>query len=551
MTKKIFRSTLAVAAVALLATLILIMGVLYDYFTGQRTNQLEVEAKLAAVGVELEGLTYLERLEGTDLRLTWIDSYGDVVFDSHADEQTMENHAEREEFIEAVKSGYGESSRTSATLSEKTIYEARLLSDGSVIRVSASHYTILTLLLGILQPLLVVILLAVGLSAWLSSRISKRIVDPLNNINLDSPLENEAYDEISPLLTRVSRQQRQIASQLEQLRRRRDEFETVTRSMSEGLILLDTSMNILSINRSAADIFGAKGDCTGRDILTVDRSPELRALLESVATGQRGEVIVTRDGKEYQLSADPVNSNGERSGTVLLAFDVTEKLRSERMRREFTANVSHELKTPLQAIMGSAELLENGLVKPDDQAIFLTRIRTEAQQLMELIEDVIRLSRMDEGDRPESEDVDLLAISRQVAEGLTPAAKEKGISISITGEQASVRGVRSLIYEIVYNLCDNTIKYGRQNGHTTIDIQQRADAVELCVADDGVGIPADQQSRVFERFYRVDKSHSRNTGGTGLGLSIVKHAAQYHNATLSLTSEPGKGTSIRVVFPRA
>lgn len=546
MTKRIFRSVFLAAFVVFLACLVLVVGALYSYFSARQESQLATEARLAAAGVEAGGMDYLEDFGRRDgLRLTWIAADGTVLYDSNADAATMENHADREEVVEALETGSGEGKRVSATLSEKTVYIALRLSDGTVIRAAASHYTVPTLLFGILQPLIIIIVLAITLSAFLASRLSKRIVGPLNAIDLDHPLENDTYDELSPLLTRVERQQRQIRSQLDELTRRRREFEAVTGSMSEGLILLDAEGCIMSINPAAMKILGAASDCVGRDILTVDRSSQLRALLDRARQGGRGEANIERMGLEYQLTASPVSGGG----AVLLVFDVTEQLRAERIRREFTANVSHELKTPLHSIMGAAELLETGLVKPGDEGEFYSRIRTEASRLLALIEDVIDLSRMDEGESFPTEETDLRELAQEVAAQLTPAAEKRGVSIELTGGAAPVTGVRRLLWEIVWNLADNAVKYGKEGGRTEIFTQALPDGgARLRVSDNGPGIPPEHQSRVFERFYRVDKSHSRATGGTGLGLSIVKHAAQYHHAQLALESSPD-GTSVTVTFP--
>ena len=547
MTKRIFRSVFLAAFAVFIACLVLVMGALYSYFSARQESQLAVEARLAAAGVEAGGKEYLEDFGRQDgLRLTWIAADGTVLYDTNADASSMENHADREEISEALETGSGEGKRVSATLSEKTVYIALRLSDGTVIRAAASHYTVPTLLLGILQPLIVIIILAVVLSALLASRLSKRIVGPLNAIDLDHPLENDTYDELSPLLTRVERQQRQIRSQLDELNRRRRELEAVTSSMSEGLILLDAEGCILSINPAATKVFGADDESVGKDILTVDRSPELRAVMDKARRGVRGETTIERMGLEYQLTASPVSGGG----AVLLVFDVTERRRAERIRREFTANVSHELKTPLHSIMGAAELLETGLVKQGDETEFYKRIRTEASRLLALIEDVIDLSRMDEGESFPTEQVDLHELAADVAAQLAPEAEKRQMSLVVEGGAAVMTGVRRLLWEIVWNLADNAIKYGRDGGGTVIYTEQLPDGgARLRVKDNGVGIAPEHQTRVFERFYRVDKSHSRATGGTGLGLSIVKHAAQYHHGQIGLESSE-KGTEITVTFPK-
>ena len=550
MTKRIFRSVFLASLIVFLAGLALVVGALYNYFSSQQSEQLRIEAQLAARGVEESGMAFFGGLDGSSVRLTWIDSDGRVIYDTDAEADKMENHAEREEFIEAERYGFGDGERTSSTLSEKTVYYAVRLSDGSVLRTAESYYTLPMLIFNIIQPLALILVLALILSGWLASRLSKRIVGPLNAIDLDKPLENEAYDELSPLLTRVEHQQRQISEQLDELNRRREEFAAITDSMSEGLILIDSAGVIMSVNPSAREIFGVDKTSEGRDVLTVDRSPEVRELLDKCAAGRRAEGYISRGEREYLLTASPVVTQGERRGTVLLAVDVTEKLRSERLRREFTANVSHELKTPLHSIMGAAELLQDGLVKPEDRDRFLNRIRSEAARLVQLVQDVIDLSRLDEGEEFPREDTDMLALAKEISASLAAEAERRGVTVSVTGQSCSVYGVRRLLWEIVWNLAENAVKYSRpEGGRADIDVRRLSDGrVRVTVSDDGLGIPKDQQERVFERFYRVDKSHSRETGGTGLGLSIVKHAAQYHNAEISLESEPGRGTVISVTF---
>ena len=549
MTKRIFRSVFLASLLVFLACLVLVVGTMYSYFSARQAEQLIVEARLAAHAVDSEGLGYFDGLDDGEIRLTWIAPDGSVIYDTDADADLMENHAEREEFREALQTGYGDGERTSSTLSEKTVYYAIRLSDGSVLRTAETHYTLPTLLLGILAPLLLILVFALLLAAWLASRLSKRIVDPLNAIDLDHPLETEAYDELSPLLTRLSHQQKQIGEQLDELTRRREEFAAITDSMSEGLILLDSAGTVMSVNPSAREIFGVDKSSEGRDVLTIDRSPELRSLLEKCASGERAESYAERGEREYLLTASPVFTEGARRGTVLLAVDVTEKLRSERLRREFTANVSHELKTPLHSIMGAAELLEDGLVKPEDQSRFLQRIRGEAARLVQLVQDVIDLSRLDEGEEFPREDTDMLALAGEVASALSDEAERRGVTLAVTGSGGTVNGVYRLLWEIVWNLAENAVKYTPGGGRAGIDVSTLENGrVRLTVSDNGSGIPKNQQERVFERFYRVDKSHSRETGGTGLGLSIVKHAAQYHNADVRLESEPGRGTTVSVTF---
>ncbi|HNW05213.1 MAG TPA: ATP-binding protein [Oscillospiraceae bacterium] len=549
MTKRIFRSIFLVASVVLLASFLIIMGVLYEYFTNMRENELKVEAALAAHGVENEGFSYFEGLSAENYRLTWVAADGTVLYDSEADAATMENHAGRKEIKDALKSGVGESERASETLAEKTLYCAERLSDGTVLRVSVRQYTVFALMLGMLQPICIVLGVALILSAVLANRLSKQIVEPLNALNLDNPLENDAYEELSPLLTRVERQHRQIRTQFEELTRKQDEFAVITDSMSEGLILMNEKGVILGINRSAMRLFQAAPDRVGRDILTVDRSVAMQRLLSEAQNGRHGETTMALGGGEFQVNSSPVVSDGRIVGVCILAFDITERVRAEKQRREFSANVSHELKTPLHSIMGSAELLEEGLVEQEDIPRFVGHIRSEAARLVELVNDIIRLSQLDENEELPREDVELRALADEAAAALADEAKSKDVAVEIHGGPANVNGVRRLLYEIVYNLCDNAIKYNVPGGRVEINLSKEEGETVLAVSDTGIGVPLEAQSRIFERFYRVDQSHSKETGGTGLGLSIVKHAAQYHNARIGFESEPGKGTLVRVRFP--
>lgn len=548
MTSKIFRSTILVAAVVLLCSLSLIMGSLYDYFDDVQINQLKDELSLAAVGTEQNGTAYLEKLESGRFRVTWVASDGTVLYDTHADELEMENHADREEIQQALETGLGSASRHSQTLLERTIYEAKRLSDGTVLRISVSQQTLMILVVGMLHPLCVVMVIAIILSALLAKRMSRRIMEPLNTLDLEHPLSNDTYEELSPLLRRINQQHIQIASHIEALKRKADEFDQITGSMQEGLVLLDSEGTILSINPTAKAIFGAEGNCIGKSFLTVDRSRQMREAVNAALDHGHGTARSQRNGRDYQFDLSRIESNGNIVGAVVLAFDVTESLNAERNRREFSANVSHELKTPLQSIIGSAELLESGLVKPEDTARFVGHIRKEASRLVALIEDIIRLSQLDEGVQIPKETVDLLDLAEEVIATLDTAAQSKNVTIRVSGEHCTVAGVRRLLYEILFNLCDNAIKYNKPGGSVHVSVNSGNGHTVLQVADTGIGIPAEHTSRVFERFYRVDKSHSKASGGTGLGLSIVKHAAQYHNAKLDLQSVPGEGTVITATF---
>lgn len=551
MTKRIFRSVCIVAVVVLFASLALVMGVLYDYFSGSQENQLKTQTDLAAQGIEHEGSSYFDGFDSEELRITWIDKNGKVLFDNKTDASSMENHLEREEVGQAVENGYGKSSRYSETLTEKSLYSAKKLSDGSVLRLSVSQYSVLTLFLGMLRPVLIIALLAVVLALLLAYRLSKNIVTPLNKLNLDSPLSNKVYEELSPLLKRMDAQQRQLKHQSEELKRKREEFETATENMSEGLIILNEKGVILSINRAAAKMLGLSEDSVGKDIFSEKTSVNLKEPTQIALSGKnKEEVFALRDGN-CQLLANPVSTDGKVTGAALLVLDVTEKERAEQMRREFTANVSHELKTPLQTISGYAELLANGMVADKDKTAFSEKIYAEAQRMIRLIEDIIKLSNLDEGAvELTRETVDLYVTAENTVRSLLPAAKKANVTLSLNGENAEIYGIPQLLTAIVYNLCDNAIKYNKDGGTVFVSVKNNAENIVLSVRDTGIGIPKEQQERIFERFYRVDKSHSKEVGGTGLGLSIVKHATKLHDAKITLESEVGKGTEITVIFPK-
>lgn len=550
MTKKIFQSIIIVAATVLLASLTIILGVFYEYFGNIQKGQLTDELNLASVSVIKDGVDYLEQLQSDHYRLTWIDTDGTVLYDTETGNEELENHKDRAEVKTAFEKGIGESTRYSATLMEKTRYYAKRLEDGTVLRISAKYATTGLLVLGMLQPIIFIIIGALLLSGVLASRLSKRIVEPLNNLDLERPLENETYEEISPLLNRINRQSSEISKQLRRLEEKTDEFNQITESMKEGLVLLDNKGIVLSINPAARNIFGSDTQgAVGHDFLRLDRSRTLSAAIEKTFEEGHSEIRIERMGREYQLDISRIESAGKVLGAVMLAFDITEQEYAERNRREFTANVSHELKTPLQGIIGSADLIETGMVKPEDMPRFIGHIRKEATRLVALIEDIIRLSQLDEGNELPCEEFDLMDIAEEVEQNLESAAGARDITLSLSGRNAIMYGVRRLMYEIVYNLCDNAIKYNLSGGRVEIMVDRKDEEAVLCVKDNGIGIAPEHQDRVFERFYRVDKSHSKSSGGTGLGLSIVKHAVQYHHGKLELKSEIGKGTEITVHFP--
>jgi two-component system, OmpR family, phosphate regulon sensor histidine kinase PhoR len=550
MTRKIFSSIMLVAGIVLLASAVIIMGVLYEYFGGIQKTELKTELGLAAEAVENYGVDYLEGLSTKNYRLTWIDSDGTVKYDSVRDAESLENHADRDEVAQALESGEGESTRYSSTLLEKTMYYARRLNDGTVLRISVSRQTAAVLVLGMIQPVLVVLLIALIISGVLAGRLSRKIVEPLNTLDLDHPLENDVYEELSPLLKRINAQHKEITARSEELKQRTDEFSQVTGSMKEALVLLDNRGFILSINSAAKKLFNADDSCVGADFLTIERDHDMSVAIENAAQTGHSELRATRSGREFQFDISRIESDGGAAGTVILAFDVTEQENAERNRREFTANVSHELKTPLQGIIGSAELIENGMVKPEDVPRFVSHIHTEASRLVTLIGDIIRLSQLDEGDEMPMEYVGLLDEANTASGDLASAAQDKNVTVSVDGENVGIVAARRLIYEIIYNLGDNAIKYNKNGGSVKINVADCGAEACVTVADNGIGIAPEHQQRIFERFYRVDKSHSKASGGTGLGLSIVKHAVQYHNGRIELDSKLGSGTTIKVYFPK-
>ena len=549
MIKKIFRSILLTSLAVMLISLSIAFGCLYYYFGNMQEQRLDSELSLAAAAVAENGSGYLERLESGNLRLTLVNADGTVLCDTDADAAAMENHAGRKEIREAFASGKGESSRYSSTLTEKTIYRASLLPDGTVLRISVSHATAFALIAGIAQWFVLAALFAAVMSWFLAKQLSERIIMPLNQVDLEHPLENEAYEELSPLLSKIYRQHEQIDAQLLQLRQKTDEFEHITANMKGGLVLLDARGKILSINPAAAALFGAAGNSIGADFLSIERSHNMNRATAAALESGHISIREERGGRIYQIDISRIESAGTVMGLVILAFDISEQEYAERTRREFSANVSHELKTPLTSIIASADLIENNLVKPEDMPRFIGHIKKEASRLLTLIEDIIRLSQLDEGLEMPMEAVDLGATAREAVRQLEDAADSRNVQIDLHAESYILQGVPRLLHEIVYNLVENAIKYNAPGGTVTVSVRKTENGGELKVSDTGIGIPPEHQNRVFGRFYRVDKSHSKESGGTGLGLSIVKHAAGYFKAGIALQSEVGKGTTITVTFP--
>lgn len=548
MTKKIFRSIIAVAMVVLLASLFIAITFLYNYFNKSQVSQLKEELSLAATSVDKVGIEYFDNFNSSVFRFTLIDDDGEVLYDSQATAEDMENHLEREEITEALESGYGSSARYSSTLTERTFYEAIRLESGKVLRISVSQVTVGALIISMLPAICVIALISVVVALLLSRKMAKSIVKPLNELDLENPAENDTYEELAPILTKINKQHKQIIQQMRELRQKSDEFEQITASMNEGLVLLDKKGMILSVNAAAKKLFGADEMAIGHDFLALDRSADMSHAIEKAFNGKKAELREERNGSEYQFIINHTESDGKMIGVVILCFDITETAFAERTRKEFTANVSHELKTPLQSIIGSAELLENGLVKPEDTKRFVGNIKNEATRLVLLINDIIRLSQLDEDSETVTESVDLYDITNEVIELLTVSASKKQVELYLNGESCVMNGVRRYLYEIIYNLCDNAIRYNKDGGKVMIDLKNKGSNIVLSVSDTGIGIPVEHQNRIFERFYRVDKSHSKETGGTGLGLSIVKHAVAYHGGTIKLESKVGEGTIITVEF---
>lgn len=551
MTKRIFRSICLVALTVFVASIFLIMGLLYEYFSDAMQAQLKMQTDLAAQGVTNEGIAYFQDLKVTNYRISWIDMNGNVLYDSASDIAKMENHLEREEIQQAIIKGYGESRRYSATLTERSLYCAQKLKDGTILRLSISQRSIFTLLLGMVQPVCIVFLIALILSIVLARQVSQKIVKPINEIDLDNPLSNEEYDELSPFLRRIDSQQKQMRAQKAELAQKEDELDTIIGSMNEGMVLLNAKEKIISINSAAKRLLDAGNDCIGSDILSLCRNLELQGILAKALHGEEGQNCIKLHGESYQINADPIISENIVRGTALFFFNVTEKERAEQIRREFTANVSHELKTPLHSISGYAELLKNDMVKEDDKIPFAEKIYEEAGRMIQLVEDIISLSHLDEGAGDmQWENTDLYILADKAVKSLEAQANAIRVTLELSGVSAVLNGIPQLLYSIVYNLCDNAIKYNHENGTVTVTVQRDNNKVILSVQDTGIGIAPEHQERIFERFYRVDKSHSKAVGGTGLGLSIVKHAVKIHNAKIEVKSLVGEGTTVIVTFPK-
>lgn len=551
MKNKIFRALVALAAMAVLvASGLITFLVSQDYFN-ETKKELAQEARYISMGLESGGNDFLNKIaaeNGSNVRITLIDKDGIVLFDNQAEAKTLENHAMRQEIMEAVAVGAGEAERFSDTLDKTTYYYAVRLEDGKILRLARTIDSIYKSVLQMLPIMGGIVIVVAFLASIVARRVTFNLIKPLDQVNLDEPLDNETYDELAPFLTRIAKQKRQLSKNLKKLRGKQEELTIITNNMNEGLVLLNGQQNVLFINESAAKIFGFSAkEVIGRNILTVDRAQEVQDLLQKVSQAGKGEGLYEKDGHFYQLSGSSVNG----SGSVILIYDVTEKMTAEKLRREFSANVSHELKTPLQSILGYAEIMKNGLVKDEDKQRFLERIHAEAGNMIELIQNIMELSRLDENKTlDEFEDVDLLKLAQSVTLRLKHKAQTKGVTLNVSGSSACVCGVQSILSEVLYNLVDNSIKYNKDNGKVDIKVQDGSEEVTVSVSDTGIGIGAADRERVFERFYRADKSHSKEIGGTGLGLSIVKHGVLFHKGRVELESEPGVGTTITFVLPK-
>lgn len=548
MTRKIFISTLLATVGVLLASIAMIFGLLYRYFTNNQFEQLRTETKLVAQGIHLSGAEYFDKLDTSSIRVTWIDESGQVLYDSEGNPSQMPNHSNRKEIREALSKGSGESSRFSSTLTQRSLYSARRLQDGTVIRLSVTQHTILILLVRMIQPIFLVFLIALGLSVFLARYTARRMVEPINQLNLEAPLENDAYEELSPLLRRIDRHQKEIKQRETLLAQRQQEFDTIISRIKEGMILLNHHRHIISINTAAQQLFDTDETCITKDIIELSRDYQFNQLIDRGLDGQKGDGYLELGQSVYRTLIRPVKDGEEITGLIILLFDITDQVQIEQMRREFTANVSHELKTPLHVIAGYSEMLVGNLVANEDIPRFSQKIYQEANRMMQLVEDVIHLSHLDETSQVEMALVDLYQVSQEVIKTLAPKADEKRISLNLVGEKTLLKANAALMNSLVYNLVDNAIQYNHDCGKVMISINQQANQVILEVEDTGIGMPESEQSRIFERFYRIDKSRSKKLGGTGLGLSIVKHVLKIHDGQILVDSQPGRGTKMTVMF---
>ena len=550
MVNKIFRSNFFTSMLILLMSFCLTFGVLFSYFETQMFTELESEAGYISYAMKNNGIDFVDNFDEKGKRITLISTNGTVLADTSANAEELENHADRKEIKDAIKTGKGTSSRYSDTLMQKTLYYAQKLDDSTILRVSTTQNSVVIILLGLLQPLIIIIVLALIISIFLSYRLSKAIIKPINELDLDNPAANEAYEELTPLFKKIFAQKKTIDRQIKEAEQKQEEFKLITENMNEGLLIIDKDSNVLSYNQAAVRLLEIT-DVKESSVLAFNRSKGFRNVVEKALSGERAESGITHDENTYNLIANPVYENDKIIGAVIVIIDITESVKREQLRREFTSNVSHELKTPLTSISGFAEIMKSGGTPNETVIDFSTSIYDEAQRLITLVSDIMKISELDEGAIPfEKEQVDLCELSKDIIKRLTPVANKRNITLDVIGDTAFVSGTKKILDEMIYNLCDNAIKYNKENGTVDVIVNQANNKTSVTVRDTGIGIPASEQNRVFERFYRVDKSHSKLVGGTGLGLAIVKHGAAYHDAEISLESTEDKGTSVTITFKK-
>lgn len=551
MTKRIFRSIMLVSAVCMVTGLAFLMGVLYHFFGNQLEKELKAEASYLELAVEENGESVLEKLPKNSARVTWIAEDGTVIFDNKADAFDMSNHNDREEIKDAQKNGAGTSVRQSDTLGEKTVYYAKRLSDNSILRISSDQYTVIALLKQLILPAVCVLVLMILLGAFFASRLSKHIVTPLNELDLEHPDEVDTYDEMAPFITKINKQKKTIQKQLSDAKRQQKEFQIITKQMQEGLLVIDTQTDLLSSNASALELLDAGQVKDKESVLSLNRSEAFEKTIDKVLRGEHVESVLNLRERYCQVCANPVFDKETIAGAVILLIDVTEKMQRDSLRWEFTANVSHELKTPLTSISGFAEIIQSGFVKQEDVRKFAGKIFDETQRLVTLVDDIIKISQLDENCQPyQREKVDIYNLAKDVLSRLQESANKAQVQLNMEGEHAELETVLPILDEIVSNLCDNAIKYNKKGGSVTVTVLNTRNQICLSVRDTGIGITAAEKSRVFERFYRVDKSHSKEIGGTGLGLSIVKHGAAYLGAKVELESTIDKGSTFRLIWQK-
>lgn len=560
MTRRIFGGAFIVSLVAIISAVAMVLGVAYTKEQQLFKRQLEQQAMLLAATMEntspaddVESLRKLSHdIHGTfENRITYIGQDGTVLFDNEADPATMENHLDREEVVAAKQSGTGTAVRESYTMSEMTVYCARVIGYGCIVRVSGTMDTVVARIGGMWWEVLLVVLIAAMVSLGVAAIVARLVVKPINSIDLRNPDIGESYSEIAPLLHRISEQNREIEQQIAELTRSRKEFSLITENMSEGFIIIDSRTEVLSYNTAALKILGSDFTGGSRSVLVLNRSEAFRSVVEEALAGKRSEADLTLSEKVYQVIATPAFTGSSVTGAVMIILDITEKQAREELRREFTSNVSHELKTPLTTIYGISDMLVGGIVKPEDIPGFAKNIRDEAGRMITLIQDILKLSQLDENTfTDQRERADLYELAQSAAERLRPQADEKHVTISVTGERSEFTGIPSVLEEIIYNLIDNAVKYNKQGGRADVDVRSIGDNIVMTVSDTGIGVPADSIDRIFERFYRADKSHSRKIGGTGLGLSIVKHGVSLHGGSISVKSAEGSGTTFTLTLPK-